>query len=123
MIVLLDAGPLELATNPRATSESLRCKQWLADLLSQTVRVVVPEITDYEVRRELIRAGRIRGLAHDAPTGSWERHPARQRPHQRRSERPGASKRSSARLPPTRSLGRVARRRSTLASRLYRQAS
>ncbi|HZC05280.1 MAG TPA: hypothetical protein VE338_06535 [Ktedonobacterales bacterium] len=64
MIVLLDAGPLGLVTNPRATGESLRCKQWLVDLLSQGVRVIVPEIADYEVRRELIRARRMRGVAH-----------------------------------------------------------
>jgi predicted nucleic acid-binding protein len=64
MIVLLDAGPLGLVTNPRATPESLKCKQWLVDLLAQGVRVMVPEITDYEVRRELLRAGRARGLAH-----------------------------------------------------------
>lgn len=64
MIVLLDAGPLGLVTNPRATSESLRCKQWLVDLLAQGVRIMIPEITDYEVRRELIRAGRARGIAH-----------------------------------------------------------
>lgn len=64
MIVLLDVGPLGLVTNPRATHESLRCKQWLVDLLAQGVRVAIAEITDYEVRRELIRAGRSRGIAH-----------------------------------------------------------
>ena len=64
MIVLLDAGPLGLVTNPRATLESQRCKHWLVDLLSQGIRVIVPEITDYEIRRELLRAGRLQGLAH-----------------------------------------------------------
>jgi hypothetical protein len=64
MIVLLDAGPLGLVTNPRATLESQRCKRWLIDLLSQGIRVLVPEIADYEVRRELLRAGKSRGLAH-----------------------------------------------------------
>jgi len=64
MIVVLDAGPLGLVTNPRATPESLRCKQWLVDLLAGGVRVVVAEITDYEVRRELLRAGRTRGITH-----------------------------------------------------------
>ncbi|HEY8323345.1 MAG: hypothetical protein ACHQ1E_07290 [Ktedonobacterales bacterium] len=64
MIVLLDAGPLGLVTNPRATHESLRCKQWMVDLLSQGAQMLVPEITDYEVRRELIRAGRTRGITH-----------------------------------------------------------
>jgi predicted nucleic acid-binding protein len=64
MIVLLDAGPLGLVTNPRANHESLRCKQWLVDLLSQGAQILVPEITDYEVRRELIRAGRAHGVTH-----------------------------------------------------------
>jgi hypothetical protein len=64
MIVLLDAGPLGLVTNPRATLESQRCKRWLVDLLSQGIRVLVPEIADYEVRRELLRAGRTRGVTH-----------------------------------------------------------
>ncbi len=42
-----------------------RCsKQWLADLLGQGAQVLVPEITDYEVRRELIRARRTRGITH-----------------------------------------------------------
>jgi predicted nucleic acid-binding protein len=64
VIVLLDSGPLGLVTNPSGTAESLRCKQWLVDLLGQGIRTLVPEITDYEVRRELLRAGRTRGLAH-----------------------------------------------------------
>ena len=64
MIVALDAGPLGLATNPRGTHASLRCNQWLTDLLAQGARVVIPEIADYEVRRELLRAGRSRGLRH-----------------------------------------------------------
>jgi len=59
MIVLLDAGPLGLVTNPHATVESQRCKRWLVDLLNHGVRVLVPEIADYEVRRELLRAGRL----------------------------------------------------------------
>lgn len=64
MVVLLDAGPLGLVINPRASAESQRCKQWLAEILAQGVRVLVPEIADYEVRRELLRAGRMRGIAH-----------------------------------------------------------
>lgn len=34
------------------------------DLLAGGVHVLVPEIADYEVRRELLRANRSRGLAH-----------------------------------------------------------
>jgi predicted nucleic acid-binding protein len=63
VIVLLDSGPLGLVTNPGGTPESLRCKQWLVGLLGRGARALVPEITDYEVRRELLRANRARGLA------------------------------------------------------------
>lgn len=63
MIVLLDAGPLGLVTHPRATPENQLCKQWLTALLARNVRVLVPEIADYEVRRELLRAGRTKGIA------------------------------------------------------------
>lgn len=59
-MVLLDAGPLGMATHPRKGDD---VKLWLADLLSHGVDVVVPEIADYEVRRELIRAKATRGIA------------------------------------------------------------
>lgn len=62
MIVLLDAGPLGLVTNPRATPDNLRCKQWLQVLAAAGVRVLVPEMADYELRRELLRSGSRRGI-------------------------------------------------------------
>jgi predicted nucleic acid-binding protein len=34
----------------------IRCRRWLDDLLAAGRRVLIPEITDYEVRRELLRA-------------------------------------------------------------------
>lgn len=43
MIVLLDAGPLGLVTNPRGNLESHECKQWMVDILTHGVRVLVPE--------------------------------------------------------------------------------
>jgi hypothetical protein len=61
-LVLLDAGPLGLVTNPKAGEDSHRCKAWLAGLLSGGVRVMVPEGADFEVRRELFRTGRRGGL-------------------------------------------------------------
>ena len=62
-VVLLDTGPLGLVTNPRASDISRRCVRWLDSLTASNVRIVVPEIADYEVRRELLRAGKIRGIA------------------------------------------------------------
>ncbi|MBV9490004.1 MAG: PIN domain-containing protein [Verrucomicrobia bacterium] len=62
LIILLDAGPLGMVTNPKSSPENEACKNWLANLVSKGVEVVVPEIADYEVRRELLRAGKDRGL-------------------------------------------------------------
>ena len=61
--VLLDAGPLGLASNPGRADPAAECARWLRDLVAGGTRVLVPEITDYEVRRELLRAGRAAGLA------------------------------------------------------------
>ena len=56
MIFLLDAGPLGMITNPKSSPENEACKNWLACLAYNGVEVVIPEIADYEVRRELLRA-------------------------------------------------------------------
>jgi len=63
MIVRLDAGPLGMVTNPKSYPENEACKNWLAKLASSGVEIMIPEIADYEVRRELLRAGKDRGLA------------------------------------------------------------
>lgn len=62
-VVLLDAGPLGLATHPGGSARASECATWLKTLAEAGVRVVVPEIADYEVRRELTRAGRTAGIA------------------------------------------------------------
>ncbi len=62
MIVLLDAGPLGMITNPRSSPENETCKKWLANLAYNGVEIVIPEIADYEVRRELLRASKERGI-------------------------------------------------------------
>lgn len=62
-IILLDAGPLGLVTNPKASPESDACNQWMQEQLKGGDNVVVPAIADYEVRRELLRAGKTRGVA------------------------------------------------------------
>src|SRR5712692_10055023 len=63
MLVLLDSKPLGMVTNPNATAETDECNEWLEGLLNKGVAVVVPEITDYEIRRELIRANKQKGIA------------------------------------------------------------
>jgi predicted nucleic acid-binding protein len=61
-IVLLDAGPLGMISNPSATPANLECYNWMESLLMSGYQIVVPEIADYEVRRELLRANKTRGL-------------------------------------------------------------
>jgi predicted nucleic acid-binding protein len=61
--VILDAGPLGAACNPLATPMALACTQWLQQLVSAGFPVIVPEIADYEVRRELLRGGMIQSIA------------------------------------------------------------
>ena len=58
-IVLLDAGPLGLVSHPRASTDAVA---WLAGLVAGGAQVLVPEIADYEVRRELLRANRLKGI-------------------------------------------------------------
>ena len=61
--ILLDSGPLGMVTNPKASStECQECKLWLDNLPSRNYENILPEITDYEVRRELLRAGKSKGI-------------------------------------------------------------
>lgn len=62
-VVLLDAGPIGLVTNPKLSPESTLCTRWLQALIISDIRVIIPEIADYEVRRELLRANKVRGIA------------------------------------------------------------
>ena len=52
-----------MVTNPKSSPENEACKNWLSMLAYKGVEIVIPEIADYEVRRELLRAGKERGLA------------------------------------------------------------
>jgi predicted nucleic acid-binding protein len=57
--VLLDAGPLGMVSHPRP---SALVASWFAALAAAGAEILIPEIADYEVRRELLRAGRHRGV-------------------------------------------------------------
>jgi len=61
--VALDTSPLGLASNPHATAEAESCRNWLAELTRSQVKVVIPEIADYELRRELLLAARMTSLS------------------------------------------------------------
>ncbi len=54
--VMLDTGPLGVLTRTKTNDETKRCRNWLRRLLRQRVTVLLPELADYELRRELLRA-------------------------------------------------------------------
>ena len=56
------ARPLGLLASPRPSTARTAGLQWLAALQTVGRRVVVPEIADYEVRRELLRLNATRSL-------------------------------------------------------------
>ena len=61
-IVLLDSGPLGLVTSPSGSGEAAKCRDWFNQVIASGTTMIVPEIADYEVRRELIRADKVRGI-------------------------------------------------------------
>jgi predicted nucleic acid-binding protein len=61
--VVLDSTPLGILCHPRNPPHVLACRQWVAAVLAARRRVIVPEIADYEIRRELIRLGGAVALA------------------------------------------------------------
>lgn len=52
--IYLDTGVLGMVTHPRANVEARACVQWLRDMLAAGAKVYVPEICDYELRREYV---------------------------------------------------------------------
>lgn len=62
-VIVLDTGPLGLLTNPKRTQETIAATRWAVDVMTAGHRLVVPSIADYEVRRELLRAGKTKGIA------------------------------------------------------------
>jgi predicted nucleic acid-binding protein len=61
-IILLDTGPLSILAMPQRRPPVFACRRWLDGLLTSGVLVHVPEVADYELRRELLRAGKANGL-------------------------------------------------------------
>ena len=62
--VFLDTGVLSQATQRRGKStEGDACRVWVQGLLAAKVVVFVPEICDYELRREFLRQSNTNGIA------------------------------------------------------------
>jgi predicted nucleic acid-binding protein len=62
-VVVLDTSVLGIATNPSGNPEAVGCIQWLLELGRNGHTVVLPEIADYELRRELLLQGKTHSLA------------------------------------------------------------
>jgi predicted nucleic acid-binding protein len=62
-LTVLDTGPVGMISNPNGKPANVRCLRWAQSLLAAGHRVIVPEIADFEVRRELLRVGATAGLA------------------------------------------------------------
>jgi predicted nucleic acid-binding protein len=57
---MLDSGPLGKIAHPRPNPEIVA---WLNQLLDANETIVIPEITDYEVRRSLLLSGLTKSVA------------------------------------------------------------
>lgn len=62
MLLVLDSGPLGLLSNPTDTGAAQQAREWAETHLIAGDRFIVPEIVDYEIRRELLRASKQGGL-------------------------------------------------------------
>jgi predicted nucleic acid-binding protein len=57
-VVVLDTSPLSiLAERPGKSQEVIDCHAWFASVQRSGATIYLPEIADYELRRELRRAG------------------------------------------------------------------
>lgn len=54
-LLVLDSTPLGLLVQRVGVQPADDCRQWLTGHLKAGARVIVPEIVDYELRRELLR--------------------------------------------------------------------
>jgi hypothetical protein len=61
-IILLDSTPVGLITNPQSTPLLIECQQWFYSLFERGYSVVLPEIIDYELTRELLRGNRLNSI-------------------------------------------------------------
>jgi predicted nucleic acid-binding protein len=63
LIVALDASPVSLLTQRKGVADADACRAWAESMVAAGASLVLPGIADYEVRRELLRAGKAAGIA------------------------------------------------------------
>jgi len=61
-VIILDSSPLSLLTHRVGVPTGDACRDWLAIKRSNGSRFLLPEIVDYELRRELLRLGKSSSL-------------------------------------------------------------
>ncbi|MGL5132214.1 MAG: hypothetical protein ACRC78_06775, partial [Planktothrix sp.] len=61
-VILLDSAPVGLITNPKAMPLAVQCQQWFLSFSQRGYQVILPEIIDYEIRRELLKANKLSGI-------------------------------------------------------------
>jgi predicted nucleic acid-binding protein len=60
--ILLDSSPLALASTPARSADALAMTNWMMSCLAVGNKIYIPEVIDYELRRELLRAGKINSV-------------------------------------------------------------
>ncbi len=61
--IILDTTPLGLLTQKKGIPEAEACRSWADDLIDFGCLFFVPEIADYELRREFLRQGNSGAIA------------------------------------------------------------
>jgi len=61
-VIFLDTGVLGMLIHPKGAAANLDCNKWLEELVKNGIEVVVPEICDYELRREMVRRKNLESL-------------------------------------------------------------
>jgi len=62
MPLFLDTGVLGLVTHPQAGVDARNCHAWLTGCITAGSVVCVPEVADYELRREYLRRSNTKSL-------------------------------------------------------------
>ena len=60
--ILLDSFPLGLVSAPARNTNAIAITNWTTDCLAAGNRLYIPEVIDYELRRELLRAGKVNSV-------------------------------------------------------------
>jgi len=61
-LILLDSRPLGLISDPENTAHTADIKAWANTVTDEATYLIVPEIVDFELRRELLRSGMAAGV-------------------------------------------------------------